>query len=153
MKILINNKKQDKIKAFLVNDYWVIIDTSRVANEGEFNLSSNFEILKVEFNKLKIYGKGCHPIIASTKFINKDIPIIKFINNKKYTKKQLKRAIEMAFDMAEYGISNSLINKYKNKIIKSLNSSKTPSKVNLKMEGKKLKTKSNSKRKIIEIKV
>jgi oligoribonuclease NrnB/cAMP/cGMP phosphodiesterase (DHH superfamily) len=164
--VSVNGEIVENLKTVKVKDYWIIINTE-----------DNYQ-----------------KIIASTKFIDKSIPVIKFIeqsvedfnlensqkfaekyfdnlkkkypqggqikidnilsvlkvgvecgykfgkkyqaksSDKKYTEKQLEDAITIAFDISEYGIFNSERDKYKNKIIQSLNQSKLPDVINLEAE-------------------
>jgi hypothetical protein len=206
MKILINNKEQDTIKAIQVDDYWVVVDTKDTYyqknkfvyslnggigfldrdNEKSYVIKNNTSDICYEFT----YTDSWYKIIASTKFIDKSIPVIKFVeksvnelakeyqnswgkfekteesyyafiegfnqaksSDKKYTEKQLEDAIIMAFDISEFGIFRISRDKYKNRIIQSINESKLPDVINLEMEDSKLKTKSTPEGEVIEIKV
>jgi hypothetical protein len=77
MKILINGKEQDYIKAIQVNDYLVVVDTKAEIKENDFVYykSKIFAILRGDNELFHLADK----IIASTKFIDKSIPVIKFI--------------------------------------------------------------------------
>jgi hypothetical protein len=90
MKILINNKEQENIKAIKIDDYWIVIDTKAEIKENDFCTSDKniIDIGKIH-NQYTIFNpktkddleklKSCWKIIASTKFIDKSIPVIKFV--------------------------------------------------------------------------
>jgi hypothetical protein len=87
MKILINGKKQNYIKAIQLNDHWVVVDTKAEIKKDDYvykiNHSHTFiffvhnDILADCYNRNK---DNYHKIIASTKFIDKSIPVIKFVD-------------------------------------------------------------------------
>jgi hypothetical protein len=95
MKILINGKEQDNIKAIQVDDYWVIVDTKDTyyqKNKFVYSLNGGIGFLDRENEKSYIIknntSESCYEfiytdswcrIIASTKFIDKSIPVIKFV--------------------------------------------------------------------------
>jgi hypothetical protein len=77
MEILINNIKQDNIRAIKLYDYFVVVDTKAEIKENDFVYykSKIFAILRGDNELFNLANK----IIASTKFIDKTIPVIKFI--------------------------------------------------------------------------
>jgi hypothetical protein len=186
--VCVNGKTVDSLKPIKikVDDYWIIVDKSnRLKSNYYYDIKYNV-ILNNSF--INSSNGDIAYIIASTKFIDKSIPVIKFVEqsveeialtlypielhnsidinkqkrenfvkynkfSKSYTEEDLENAITMAFDIAEYGIFNSERDKYKNKIIQSLNQPKLPDVINLEMDGGKLRTKPTPEGEVIEIKI
>jgi hypothetical protein len=106
MKILINNQEQDNIKAIQVDDYWIVVDTkdfSYQKNKCVYSANGGIGFLDKENEQAYIiknsisercydfsYTDTWYKIIASTKFIDKSIPVIKFVE---YTTEELAEQI------------------------------------------------------------
>jgi hypothetical protein len=171
--VSVNGEIVENLKPIKVDNYWVVVDIKAEILAKDFILfwsGQNYHILQLKDNELPYNHTGSgFKIIASTKFIDKYIPVIKFVEesveeialtlypielhnsidinkvkrenfikynkfSKSYTEEDLENAIIMAFDIAEYGILNFERDKYKNKIIQSLNQPKLPDVINLEME-------------------
>jgi hypothetical protein len=186
--VCVNGKIVDSLKPIKVkvDDYWIIVDKSnRLKSNYYYDIKYNV-ILNNSF--INSSNGDIAYIIASTKLIDKSIPVIKFVEqsveeialtlypielhnsidinkqkrenfikhnkfSKSYTEEDLENAITMAFDIAEYRIFNSERDKYKNKIIQSLNQPKLPDVINLEMDGGKLRTKPTPEGEVIEVKI
>ena len=74
MKILINEQKQENIKAIQINDYFVIVDIKAEIKIDDFYINSKTVLKCSEVEK----RNSCYKIIASTKRIDSSIPLIVF---------------------------------------------------------------------------
>ena len=67
------------LKAIQVDDYWVIVDKNAIINSGDYiyhNLLKGGCVITSKYSNPNTTAKK---IIASTKFIDKSIPVIKFV--------------------------------------------------------------------------
>jgi hypothetical protein len=146
--VSVNGKISDSLKPIKVDDYCMVVDKSnRLKSNYYYDFKYNVILNNLFINLSN--GEVAY-IIASTKFIDKSIPVIKFMAKSKiYTENQVREAICQAFLLGLDRVKYTL--ELENKIIKLLKHEELPDVFNLEMEDGKLKTKSTSEGEIIKI--
>jgi len=89
------------LKAIKVDDYWAIVDLPETIKSGDIVISTEKDYNRqvVSEKMIESYKKTKHyfPVLASTKFIDKSIPVIKFVEQSVEDLKILPETIHLEF--------------------------------------------------------